>query len=199
MGALALVAACRGGGSGDPASETSLPLAPFQSSAITLTGQLGTRPTAFTFERLGGQLQLREGRPSGLSLEVQLASAVGSAPALLARLGREDAFQAAARPTASFRATEIEVAGEGSGGTALTLTGDLRLPGGTHHVTLPATLSRTERGLILHLRATVGAPGWDAAFTAPARQIFDRELTLEARLVFPTTPARALAAAGARR
>jgi polyisoprenoid-binding protein YceI len=210
--AIATGAACHGDDQPPPAAtslpapavapESSLRLAPFQSSAVTLSGRLDAQPIAWTFERLSGELALRDGVPLRLSVGIDLGSVAASAAALKARLGRQDAFGAAA--PATFRSTAISVlGGDRAAGFALAISGELRLGGRVHAVTLPARLTRAAGAWVMRGHATIAAPTWAAALAAPHREVFDDRLELQLRLTFPDVAARGLIAAarvpGARR
>jgi polyisoprenoid-binding protein YceI len=207
VGVLASTAgACRGPEADDrratatPESEvpeTRLSLAPFQSSAVTLAGEVGARPAAFTFERLTGELALRDGVATRLVLDIDLDSVAASSAALKARMARPDMFGGAARPTARFRSTAIRELAGGGATIELAITGELALAGRVHDVTLRASLARVAGGWVLRSRVPVGEAAWAAAFSAKGEPIFDQRIDLQTRLSFPDPRAPRGAAATA--
>jgi polyisoprenoid-binding protein YceI len=97
--------------------------------------------------------------PSAASIEitVPIASISTGVPAMDEHFQKDDMFDAARYPTASFRSTKVEAAGEGR----LKVTGDLTI----HGVTREASFDVTVNGLKEHPMMKVPAAGFDAVGT----------------------------------
>jgi len=197
LGAILLLGGCestqRPGAPADestgppPAVEASLRAAPFQSSAITLTGTVGQRTQAWTFQRFTADLHLKAGLPTGLEVVIDTASTAASDPALKARLGGDDLFAVAAHPQATFRASELRELARAGDGRTYAATGVLTLAGRTHPATIPLEISQSGKTTLVRLSAPIDAAAWQTAFRRSSEGVFDDRLQLQARLVFPAT------------
>lgn len=97
--------------------------------------------------------------PTAASIEISvpIASVSTGVQAMDDHFQKDDLFDAAQFPTASFKSTSVQPAGEGK----LALAGDLTI----HGVTRPATFDVTINNLIEHPMRKVPAAGFDAVGT----------------------------------
>lgn len=97
--------------------------------------------------------------PTAASIEISvpIASVSTGVTAMDEHFQRDDLFDAAQFPTASFKSTSVEPAGEGK----LKLVGDLTIHGVTHSTTFDVTINR----LMEHPMRKVPAAGFDAVGT----------------------------------
>lgn len=108
------------------------------------------------FDATEGTLTYDPANPSASSIEIttQIASVSTGVTKLDEHLRKDDFLDAAKFPTASFKSTKVEAAGEGR----LALTGDLTI----HGVTLPTTFEVTINKVAEHPMKGKPAAGFDA-------------------------------------
>lgn len=111
------------------------------------------------FDATEGTLTYDAANPSASSIDIttQIASVSTGVAKLDEHLQQDDFLDAAAFPTASFKSTQVEAAGEGK----LALSGDLTI----HGVTLPASFEVTINKVGDHPMAGKPAAGFDATGT----------------------------------
>lgn len=125
----------------------------------------------FTYSHMGfshivGSIHVAEGtvtydveKPADSSVQItaQMDTLTVGVPALDEHLKAEDFFEVASYPTATFKSTKVEAAGEGK----LALTGDLTI----RDKTLPASFEVTVNKVGDHPMRKVPAAGFDATGT----------------------------------
>jgi hypothetical protein len=166
-----------------------LAAAPFQTSALTFVGTVGGKTQAFTFERFKANLRLRDAHPVGLSLSVDMGSPAASDPALKERLARPDVFDPASHPRAVLDFDGVREVGGTSAAQELVLDGHLELMGRVHSLSVPARMTRTGSGFELTATTSISAGAWLSALGRRPEQMFDQDLQVQARLVFPAVAA----------
>lgn len=142
--------------------------APALAEPVTYTIDPTHTQIAFTYSHMGfsnitGRFDATEGKltydpanPSASSIEIttQIANVSTGVTKLDEHLQAEDFLDATQFPTASFKSTKVEAAGEGK----LTLTGDLTIRG----VTLPASFDVSINKVGEHPMKGKPAAGFDA-------------------------------------
>jgi polyisoprenoid-binding protein YceI len=169
---------------------STLRAAPFQSSAITLIGGSAGQIRAWTFERFTAVLQMRASVPVGLEVTIETGSAATSDPSLKARLADATLLNPGLHPRATFRTSELREISRVGDAVTYAASGVLSLAGRTHAVTIPLELTRTADGPTIQIATGVGRAGWRAAFSASETGVFDDQLQLRGRLVFPASDRR---------
>jgi polyisoprenoid-binding protein YceI len=185
---------------GDPLAGSGAPLgadtfstwqaAPFQSSAITLVGGLGGQARAWTFERFTASLRMKGTAPVNLEVEIETGSAAASEPSLKVRLADVTLLNTAAHPSATFRTAELREISRAGDVVTYSASGVLSLVGRTHSVTVPLEVTRSADGLTLRVATGLDRAAWGAAFAGSEAGVFDDQLQVRARLVFPTAGRR---------
>lgn len=171
---------------GEATGDGTLHAQPYQSSAITMVGSAGGRPNAWTFERFTADLKIEHDAPTRLDVVIDTASAATSEPSLRARLAGADLLNVATHPKATFHATELREVSRAKEGFSYRAAGTLTVAGKSHQATVPFVMSRAADGTTtLRVSAPVSKSAWAAAFAEPSNALFDQELQLRARLVFP--------------
>lgn len=100
---------------------------------------LGFSTSIGEFDEFDGTLILDQDNPenSKLDVTIQIGSIDSGVPALDDHLKKDDFFDAANHPTATFKSTKVDVTGENTA----KVTGDLTIRGTTKPVTLDVTLN----------------------------------------------------------
>lgn len=169
---------------------STLRAAPFQSSAITLVGASGGQVRAWTFERFTAVLHMRASVPVDLEVAIETASAATSDPSLKARLADAALLNSPVHPRATLRATELREVSRQGDVVTYAASGTLALAGRTHLVTIPLEFTRTADGPTIRVATGLDRTGWRQAFAGSEAGVFDDQLQVRGRLVFPTAGRR---------
>lgn len=138
------------------ASGTSYQVDPRHSQVRFTYSHLGFANITGRFDTLEGRIAYDPARPaaSTVTMTVAIDSISTGVAALDDHLKRDDFFDAASHPSASFNSTAVEPAGEGR----LRVTGDLSIHGTTREVVFDVTINK----IGTHPMRNVPAAGFDA-------------------------------------
>jgi len=173
-----------------PAPETTLRAAPFQSSAITLIGTVSRQTEAWTFQRFTAELHVKASIPTALEVAIDTGSTATNNPALKVRLADRDLLDVVAHPQATFRATELRELSRAGDVVTYAATGVLALAGRTNSATIPLEISHSSAGTEVHVTANIDRRAWQTALLRGPEGVFDDRLQIQARLIFPNVDSR---------
>lgn len=139
------------------AAPTTYTLDPTHTQILFTYSHMGFSNITGRFDASEGKLVYDPENPSASSIEIstQISSVTTGVAKLDEHLKSADYFDAASFPTATFKSTKVEAAGEGK----LTVTGDLSIRGTTQQATFQVTLNKVGE----HPMAKVPAIGFDAS------------------------------------
>ena len=142
-----------------PASAASYDIDPTHTQVQFTYSHFGFLNITGRFDQVSGTFDFDPANPTASSIEVEIpvSSISTGVEALDEHLQRDDFFDVAQFPTASFRSTSVEAAGEGQ----LKVAGDLTI----HGVTAPMVLDVTINGVGNHPMKGIPAAGFDATAT----------------------------------
>lgn len=138
------------------AAPTTYTLDPTHTQILFTYSHMGFSNITGRFDASEGTLVYDPENPSASSIEIstQISSVTTGVAKLDEHLKSADYFDAASFPTATFKSTKVEAAGDGK----LTVTGDLSIRGKTQPATFQVTLNKAGE----HPMAKVPAIGFDA-------------------------------------
>jgi len=161
-----------------------------EKSSIDFVAAKVTRDHKGKFNNFDGAIEYADGKPSGVSFDIDLTSVETDTEKLTAHLKTADFFDVATYPKATFTSTSLTEAPAGSpGGTTHELRGTLDLHGVKKEVTIPVKAEVTPDGVRTTSEFTINRHDWNINYKGMADDLVKDNVLIKLKLLFPPPPA----------
>jgi polyisoprenoid-binding protein YceI len=196
-----LLPACRSEISDKPAAEVTQPSAvqprtnenavtqPVirEKSSIDFVGAKVTRDHQGKFHTFDGSIDYVEGKPVGVSFDIDLTSVETDTPRLTEHLKSADFFDVAQYPAARFKSTALTESTAAAGATHQ-LRGVLEMHGVSKEVAFPVTAQVGPDGVRTLSEFTINRHDWGISYRGAADDLIRDDVLIKLNLFFPPPP-----------
>jgi polyisoprenoid-binding protein YceI len=196
-----LLPACRSEISDKPAAEVTQPSsAPAQpranavtepvireKSSIDFVGAKVTRDHQGKFHTFDGSIDYAEGKPVGVSFDIDLTSVETDTPRLTEHLKSSDFFDVAQYPAARFKSTALTES-TAVGGATHQLRGILEMHGVSKEVAFPVTAQVGPDGVRTLSEFTINRHDWGISYRGAVDDLIRDDVLIKLNLFFPPPP-----------